>query len=79
MSEHKSLAARLAEILQLPPSAGDAEILAQASLWASERAGQQTAASFAQRVADLVRLTNMTSEMAVQTLREQDRATAQNS
>ena len=68
------LAARLAAILELPPDATDGDITGRLTDWAAERRRQQTAAAFERRVNDLIRVTNMTRQCAIETLQAQDAA-----
>jgi hypothetical protein len=74
MNESKPPATQLAEILELPPGATDGDITSRATLWATERKRQRDNVAFEQRVAALVRVTNMPREEAVKCLAEQDKA-----
>ena len=74
MNTQKPLSAQLAAIFGLSPGAGETEIVATATAWAGERKRQQDGAAFAQRIHALRAATNMSEEMAVQTLAQQDRA-----
>ena len=68
------LAVRLAEILELPPDASEADILKTLTAWATERKQAQETAKFENRIAALVKVTNQSREDAIQTLAEQDAA-----
>jgi alcohol dehydrogenase YqhD (iron-dependent ADH family) len=74
MNEQKPLAAQMAAILELPPGASEANILATVTAWATERQQAQQSAAFEGRLATLMRVTNMVREQAVQCLAAQDAA-----
>ena len=68
------LAAQLAAIVDLPPGASDADIVARVSDWARARKQYEDGAAFEQRVANMVKITNMSRQSAIETLKAQDGA-----